>query len=80
MRADLGQAARDLVRGQDEIDAATVDRAPRHATMCRGLFILCEGDPADRLHLAKPLRAIGSGAGKNDSHRSRLLVFGQRAE
>ena len=65
MLTDLAQPLRDLCRRQDEIHAAAVDRAVRHAEIPGGFLVLREGDASDRLDLAQAERSVGPGARKN---------------
>ena len=78
--ADLGQPPGDLLGRQDEIDAAAVDGAARHAGVPGRLLVLGEGDAAHGLDLAQPQRAVGAGAGEDHADGAGLLVLGQRAE
>ena len=80
MLTDLAQSIRDLARRKDEIDAAAVDRAPRHAGMLRGFFVLCEGYASDCLDLGQAERSIRTGPGKNYADCPCLFVFRQRPE
>lgn len=80
MRADLGEPLRDVRRAQDEVHATAVDRADRHAGMPRGLLILGERDAAAGLDLAQAERAVGAGAGQDDSDGLRELILAQGTE
>ena len=80
MLTDLAQPLRDLRRRQDEIHAAAVDRAVRHAGIPGGFFVLREGDASDRLDLAQAERSVGPGARKNYADRPYLFVFRKRPE
>ena len=80
MLTDLAQPIRDLGGREDEIDAAAVDRAPRHAGMPCGFFVLCEGYASDCLDLGQAERPIRTGAGKNYADCPCLFVFCQRPE
>jgi len=78
--ADLRKPPRNAVGRQDEVHAAAVDRAVRHARVLRGILLLGERDAANGLDLAQAQGAVGPGAGEHDRDGLGLLVLGQRPE
>src|SRR5687768_13285398 len=60
MLADFGELPGDLVWRKDEIHAAAIDGAPRHAGVTGGFRFLREGDAAHGFYLTDALGAVGS--------------------
>ena len=80
MMTDAGELARDLLRRQNDVDAAAVRGALRHPRIPCRFFVLCESDAACCLDVFDPERAVRAGAGQDDADRGGLPIFGERLE
>ena len=78
--ADLGEPLGDLVRRQDEVDAAAVDRAAGHAGVAGRTLVLREGDPARGLDLGDPQSSVRPAPRQHDGDRAGPLLLGQRTK
>ena len=80
MLTDPRQFTGDLIRGQDQIDAAAPGRALRHTRVLGGRLVLGERDAAGGLDFLHPQRAVGARPREDHADRGGLLVPGQRLE
>ena len=77
---DERQFVGDLLGSEDEIDARRGNGARGHAGELRRMRILRQGDSSMLLDGRDAVGAIGSGAGKNDTHDIATVHFGERLE
>ena len=76
MLGDPRQLVRDLLRGQDEIDATRRDRASWHRIVARR-FVLGERDSAFGLDHFQAGRSVAGGAREDYADRPFTLIFGK---
>ena len=76
-RPEARQLARDVLGGQDEVDAAGADGAARHVVVLGRCRLLGEGDPALGLDRLQTQRAVRAHAGQDHADGLASLHVGQ---